>query len=94
MNKAVTPPGARLAWVQFAYMTHQPLRARDTYLYKLCRNIEDLGIGHKLEIQLMALALAAWRKSPSVRQDLCGRALGALEILWPGLAPPKAGSGK
>jgi len=76
---------AILVWVQFAYMTRKPLRVREGFLQALCRNIEALQLPERWELELMALAIAARGRAPGIRQELCGRALDALEILWPQL---------
>jgi hypothetical protein len=72
---------------QIAYMTRPYLKVKEEFLNKLFENIAEIGFrkmgktGVKLEDELIALVIRAFGSGLQERQNLCGHALEALEIL-------------
>ena len=72
-----------LVVLQFMYMTRPHLKVGERFLDALCTNIKKLSLSEELEISMLALAIKAFGAKLTQRQELCGRALDALDVLFP-----------
>ena len=70
----------RLSFMYIGYV--KPLRVGEKFIDKLCENIKKLEFPERLEDHFIALAIAAFGSKPQVRQELCCRALDALDIFY------------
>ena len=68
--------------LSFMYIGYvKPLRVGEKFIDKLCENIKKLEFPEQLEDHFLALAIAAFGSKPKVREELCSRALDALNVL-------------
>lgn len=67
--------------LQIVYLARPRLRVKEGFMDKLYENIEKLHLGRKLEEALLAVVIKARGSPPAKREELCGRALDALECL-------------
>lgn len=73
----------QLVALQFMYMTRPHLRVGKKFFDALCKNIKEFDLSEELENSMLALAIKAFGSKLSQRQELCGRALDMLDILFP-----------
>jgi len=70
-----------LVQLQIAYLARPRLRVKEEFMDKLYENIKKLRLGKKLEEAMLAVVIKARGSPPAEREELCGRALDALEHL-------------
>jgi len=73
--------GLYLAHLQFIYLTRSPCRVREGFFDALCNNIQKIGLPDKHEVSLLALAILAFKKRPSIRKIYINQALDKIHAI-------------